>query len=239
MNQLRILSPDKAKAKARAKVKKFQLDKAKRALEEKQAAKRGPETKAEPKGVLFIFHIGGNRQIKDGIVLKLADITDGKADFEVLENGPRGVITNPYLGHGEGTGFNHERSFSVFIVKITPEKGTVDVVVQDTRLSPEEQKKLDWELITAARHGTPEKIKRLLDAGADLEARNNIKRTPFMQAAEWGITKNCLAFIERGADLYAKDHQGKTAMDIAIHNERTETAIFLDRRGVKKGCDVP
>ncbi|MCP4646791.1 MAG: hypothetical protein GY852_03530 [bacterium] len=112
MNQLRILPPDKLRSKARAKVKKFQLEKRRRELEEKLRPKR----KAGPKNKLYF--VGREGVVIKGdltlsfprVTLKLDRIEDWKASFTVEEKDGEGRQENHYYweGYESGESFDHK-----------------------------------------------------------------------------------------------------------------------------------
>ena len=59
-------------------------------------------------------------------------------------------------------------------------------------------------------------IDLLLDAGADLEARDNVEATPLHDAASLGRGASVRHLLDRGADLNAVDHLGDTPLIGAI-----------------------
>ncbi len=64
----------------------------------------------------------------------------------------------------------------------------------------------NWTLLhIAAREGTVEKARALLEQGADLEAREHIGRTPLHIAVMWGQLDMTAFLLERGADVNARD----------------------------------
>ncbi len=62
-----------------------------------------------------------------------------------------------------------------------------------------------------------ESLKLLLDAGGEINAKDNIRgQTPLHGAAFWGWNAAVQLLVDRGADLNAKDNQGKTPVDSAL-----------------------
>ena len=60
-------------------------------------------------------------------------------------------------------------------------------------------------------------LKLLLDAGGEINAKDNIRgQTPLHGAAFWGWNAAVELLVARGADLNAKDNQGKTPIDSAL-----------------------
>jgi ankyrin repeat protein len=60
-------------------------------------------------------------------------------------------------------------------------------------------------------------LKLILDAGGEINAHDNIRgQTPLHGAAFWGWNAAVQLLVDRGADLNAKDNQGKTPVDSAL-----------------------
>ena len=70
-------------------------------------------------------------------------------------------------------------------------------------------------LITAAQSGDVATVKKLLDAGADVEARAKNGRTALHMAADKGHLKIVKVLLEAGADAAARDMMGQTPRDVA------------------------
>lgn len=104
-------------------------------------------------------------------------------------------------------------------------------------------------LMVAASSGRPETAALLLDRGADVNAADDEGRTALMLAAvelksvndeDRAVlvsaagdrhTKTAALLLDRGADVNARDKDGKTALMIAVLREDTETAALLLDRG--------
>lgn len=80
-------------------------------------------------------------------------------------------------------------------------------------------------------------VAALLDAGADLEAREEVGRTPLMWAARFGNVGALEVLLGKGADRQATDNVGKTAVDWICDCEmdRGQPAKLQCPQG---GCDV-
>ncbi len=71
---------------------------------------------------------------------------------------------------------------------------------------------LDQSLLTAAEKGDEEAVRRLLAAGADVNAKAQNGATPLHEAARRGHTGAVRLLVEAGADVHAKNGRGATGL---------------------------
>lgn len=90
------------------------------------------------------------------------------------------------------------------------------------------------ELTNATRQGKLMKVKTLIAAGADLNAKDKIDETALMAATNYGHVNIAKALIAAGADVNAKDDKGVTALMYASINGRVDAADAL----IAAGADV-
>jgi hypothetical protein len=93
-------------------------------------------------------------------------------------------------------------------------------------------------LMFAARHGSPEDLQLLLDAGASVNARDIHGATSLHKAACAGPPSSAVAkltaLVAAGADLEASDRYGMTALHVAAFNERVESVRSLMKLGASQ-----
>jgi ankyrin repeat protein len=84
-------------------------------------------------------------------------------------------------------------------------------------------------LMYAVLYGSADDVKRLLDAGADVNARNEVNASALMWATD-DIQKTRL-LVEKGADVNARSDDGRTPLLIASHRNGAADVVklLLDR----------
>jgi ankyrin repeat protein len=86
-------------------------------------------------------------------------------------------------------------------------------------------------LFAAADKGCIELAKRLLDAGASLDARDRTGARPLAHAATAGEVEMVALFLDRGAPIDAQDLEGSSALSQAAENGRLSVVQLLVQRG--------
>jgi ankyrin repeat protein len=82
-----------------------------------------------------------------------------------------------------------------------------------------------------------EVARRLIAAGADVNARNRSASTPLIEAAKNGAAGVARLLAEHGADLEARDNEQRTALDWALQTEQTDAARVLREAGAKEPAE--
>lgn len=93
-------------------------------------------------------------------------------------------------------------------------------------------------LAEAARHGLLAEVTRLLDAGTDVDARDESLVTPLMLACYAGRTSVAKLLVERGANVNATDAKGWTPlMSLMGGLQREATIAAIVKLLLKAGAD--
>ncbi len=103
--------------------------------------------------------------------------------------------------------------------KIKPKRFRHDIKPSERlALFTEEQGRLNDALIRLARGCrtsnviyTKTEMQRLLNAGANVNAKDKYGKTPLIWVAGIGLTDICALLVENGADVKARDNNGTTA----------------------------
>ena len=90
------------------------------------------------------------------------------------------------------------------------------------------------ELNNACKNGNINEIKRLLDNGADVNAKDDDGYTPLISASAGGFVETAKFLLENGADMNAEDKYGWTSLMYASQNRHINMLKFL----IENGADV-
>ena len=94
--------------------------------------------------------------------------------------------------------------------------------------------KLNGQLIKAAEHGDTEKVRELLDAGADINSADQWRDTVLMRAAAYGYANTVKMLLDAGADIDIQDKFGRTALMLTAAWGRTGIMELL----IQAGADI-
>ena len=95
-------------------------------------------------------------------------------------------------------------------------------------------KQLSNEVFVAVQIGNAVELKELLAAGANVNAKDMIDRTPLHWAAIYGYTERTKILLKAGAKVNAKNKIGWTPLHLAAWRGYTEVVKIL----LKAGADV-
>ena len=77
-----------------------------------------------------------------------------------------------------------------------------------------------------------------MDAGTDVNAKDEDENTPLHHAAAFGHKETAELLIAEGADVNAKTAKGGTPLDWANAGNHSETADLLRKHGGKTGEEL-
>lgn len=96
------------------------------------------------------------------------------------------------------------------------------------------QEKLGWTRLHAAlERQNFDELKRMLKAGADVNAAARNGKTPLHIAAKLGRKNRAKLLIQQGAKLEAKDNNDQTPVQLAVRADHVEMVKFFLNRGCK------
>ncbi len=88
--------------------------------------------------------------------------------------------------------------------------------------------------LAAVSNPNPEVLSLLLDAGANIEARTELGRTPLRLAAQFNTTEVVEFLLDAGADSDARSDTGSTVLHLAVLSQNPAlVALVLERGGNK------
>lgn len=100
------------------------------------------------------------------------------------------------------------------------------------KLSPEAQIETDRLLILAAKANDPVRVRELIDAGGNVNAKDDIQDSAFLYAGAEGFNEVLQLTLAAGADVGSINRYGGTALIPASEHGHTETVRILIAAGV-------
>jgi ankyrin repeat protein len=85
--------------------------------------------------------------------------------------------------------------------------------------------------VAVAGRGNRELIEALLDAGADVNAKDGRGYTPLHVTTVEGVAGIIHLLLDRGAEINARDNDGKTALTLAFDEGAVDVSDILEQRG--------
>ena len=82
-----------------------------------------------------------------------------------------------------------------------------------------------------------EAILEYIESGVDINCQNSFGKTPLMMAASCVEPELFALFLKKGADIFATDENGNTALTYSPYNPSTEICRMLLDRGLDRNAD--
>jgi|GEM_PF-2907264 len=82
-----------------------------------------------------------------------------------------------------------------------------------------------------ARNGNAEMLDVLINAGADIHAKNSLGSTPLLEATKKNNVQAAKTLIKHGADVNVQDTYGDTPLHLAVGHEDLQLALLLRKNG--------
>ncbi|WFR85522.1 ankyrin repeat domain-containing protein [Arthrobacter sp. Y-9] len=100
------------------------------------------------------------------------------------------------------------------------------------RLTEAQRARLDQDLIRAAKRNDPAEVKRLIEQGGDVNAKDSIQDSAFLYAGAEGFNDVLRLTLAAGADVRSTNRFGGTALIPACEHGHVETIRILIAAGV-------
>ena len=89
-------------------------------------------------------------------------------------------------------------------------------------------------LLSSAANDKIDRVKMLIDAGANIESKSLSGLTPLLYAARYGHKDVAEILLKAGANINAEDNDGWNALHYAIHHKRKDLEILLKKYGAEE-----
>ncbi len=113
-------------------------------------------------------------------------------------------------------------------------KKLIPMFVAFLTLVPACTQDVNLELLDAAKNGRTERVKELLDAGADVGTKTDDGITALWWAVVRGHTGIVQALLDAGADVNARDNRDQTLLFLAEGEGQTRVIALLKAAGAKE-----
>jgi ankyrin repeat protein len=99
---------------------------------------------------------------------------------------------------------------------------------------------INQDLIEAADSGETDKVRALLEEGADVHATDDNGLTALWKAAAWGYTEIVRSLLDAGADVNTKAEDGSTFLMLSANNGYLDVVkLLLDMEAdVHRNCEA-
>lgn len=131
----------------------------------------------------------------------------------------------------------HEFSESDFINAVQEGNAEAVKLFLDAGMSPDAEEDGRTALIEAARRGHSDLALTLIDAGADVNAKDSYGVSALMFATITGSEEVITKLLEKNADVNARDQDGRTALVEALTTEN-DLPVEMTKALIDAGADV-
>jgi len=156
---------------------------------------------------------------------------DGQSAVLIAINAARGKNLKALLDAGATMSLTKEELNNALLVATRAGDLITTKIVLDGGADANAKDDDSTALMLAAENGNPEMLRLLIDGGADVDAIDDQGWTAMMHANE---AENVRVLINAGASVSIKNHDGETALAMAIRYDQPEIVALLKSRGAPK-----
>lgn len=145
-------------------------------------------------------------------------------------------VVKALLAKGANVNATNPKGESVLMLSVRSAE-TIEVLAKNhADVNAREKKNGSTALMWAAGDGKPASVEALLDAGADIHAKNKFGRTALMLAVREGHPDAVRALLKRGAKVDDQDEDGKSVLNYAEEDLKGQDSINMVRLLKKAGA---
>lgn len=153
------------------------------------------------------------------------------AFFDACRRGDKELVEKIYAENPEVIHAEDARGFTPLIIAVYNNQTDVADFLLKKGAKPEthDQNAGNTALMGVCFKGYKEIAEKLVNAGADINQRNNQGATALTFAATFGHLDIAKMLLDKGADVHAKDVRGKSPLDHAVIQENEKMIDLLQQ----------
>lgn len=164
------------------------------------------------------------------LALKIT-IMNESAFFDACRSGDKALVEKIYAERPDIIHAEDARGFTPLIIAVYNNQPEVVDFLLEKGAKPEthDQNAGNTALMGVCFKGYKELAEKLINAGADINQRNNQGATALTFAATFGHIEIARLLLDKGADVRARDVRGKSPLEHAVIQENEEMVTLLQQ----------